>query len=343
MANRNGGRARSGQGTAPPLSMLEQVRDLRPRIGDEDWFLRRREARPGERAPDVRDVVVLPLDRLRDAARHTLDGFVPEEAPQFPGGPRAVEQPAPRFRRRFNGSKVRLLNVTQIFDGESRQVFADTSFPWVSIGRVAFPDGSWGTGTLVGPRLILTAAHVLDGFWAPGRPLTQSLTFTPANFDGVSLLGRGWVANIVNVAVWDTSHDDQGYDMAVCQLDQPMGDWLGYFGARTYDDDWEDEHVFAHVGYPWDFSPSGQRPIFELGIAVEDDDSDDYDTLELETRADGGSGQSGGPLWGLWGDQHQVIGTLAGVEDNFGEAKNMCFAGGNGLVELIRWGRDNWP
>lgn len=112
----------------------------------------------------------------------------------------------------------------------------------------------------------------------PGEPVTGNPTFTPAKNGGTSALGANWVANIVGIAAWAQFDGVGGYDMAVCQLDQPFGDPLGYFGARAYDDDWEDGHYWAHVGYPWDLSPAGMRPSFELGISVEDDDSDDFDT-----------------------------------------------------------------
>src|SRR5262249_13424565 len=148
--------------------------------------------------------------------------------------------------------------------------------------------------------------------------------------------------NIIGIAAWESTTEQQGYDMAICQLDQPMGDWLGAFGAETYDDDWEDLSVWAHAGYPYDLSLGGNRPSYELGIAVRDDDSDSYDNLEVETQADIASGQSGGPLWGVFDGQRKIIGTLSGKEDNFAEAKNSLFAGGNGLVSLIKWGRDNW-
>jgi len=325
-----------------PLTILDQM-EMKHRCGEENWYQKRHDAFPAQEAPKVREAVVLPLDMLKAAPRSPLESFIPEEAPLFPGGARAIGQQRPGYLRRFNGRKVIPLNVTQIFNGESRQIYRDTNFPWVCIGRLFRPDGNWGTATLVGRSLILTASHVLAGLWQPGQPLTQRITFIPACFDNVSLLGSDWTSQVINIAAWETIQSIDGYDMAICQLDKPMGEWLGHLGARTYDDDWEDRAVWAHVGYPYDLSMGGQRPTFELGISVHDDDSDSYDTLEIETKADGASGQSGGPLWGVFRNGgHQVIGTLSGIEDNFAEAKNTLFAGGNGLVNLVRWGRDNW-
>ncbi len=326
-----------------PLTILEQM-ETEYQIGEEGWYLERRKTHPAKKISAAENTVLLSMDLLKKSTRDPLPSFIPKEAPLFPGGPRSFGSPHPEYLRRFRGQRVLPLgNTTQIFDGESRQVYRDTSYPWVCIGRLIKPNGTWCTASLVGRSVILTANHSLRGFWEAGQPLRERITFVPASFDNVSLLGADWHALVTNIAAWATSIEDvDGYDMAICQLDQPMGEWLGTFGARAYDDDWEDRAVWAHAGYPWDFSMGGHRPTFELGIAVRDDDGDSFDTLEVETRADSGSGQSGGPLWGVFGGDRQVIGTLSGIEDNFGEPKNTLFAGGNGLVNLIRWGRENW-
>lgn len=326
-----------------PMTLEQELR-FDPVCGDPRWYDAARERSPFQDRVDPAGSVDLPVDLLREVPRDSVfEEFTPEGATEFPGGPRALGLPRPRRLRRFDGTPVIPTNVTQIFNGESRQLFWDTGTPWARIGRVAIGDGTWGTAALVGRSTIVTAAHVVDSAWSPGGPVTGNPTFTPAMNGGGSALGSEWVANIVGIAAWEQFVGTDGYDMAVCQLDQPFGDWLGFFGARAYDDDWEDGHYWSHVGYPWDLSPAGTRPSYELGISVEDDDSDDYDTLELETEADGGSGQSGGPLWGRWEQGgRQVIGVLSGIEDNVAEAKNVLFAGGQGLVSLVSWARSTW-
>jgi hypothetical protein len=326
-----------------PLELLDQVRQ-QPRHGVLDWFHRRRDAYPASCRSVAARGVALPRTLLQRSEKIShLPSFVPDEAPIYPGGPRSIGRPIPKRLRRLSGTKVIPADFTQIYNGESRSLYHDTTFPWVCIGRLNKPDGSWGTASLVGRNTILTASHVVSGWWSPGGPVTGALTFVPASFDGVSILGRDWTANVIGIAAWeDINNKADGYDMAICQLDQPMGDWLGAFGAQTYDDDWEDRSVWAHAGYPFDLSRGGTRPSYELGIAVRDDDRDSFDTLEVETQADIASGQSGGPLWGVFDGHHRIIGTLSGREDNFGEAKNSLFAGGTGLVNLIQWGRENW-
>jgi V8-like Glu-specific endopeptidase len=326
-----------------PMSLIDQVKQ-EPKCGDPNWFRRRRESYPISHQPKPSGGISLPLELLKRGRRvRSLSSLVPDEAPVFPGGPRSIGRPTEKPLRRFSGVKVLPAQFTQIYNGESRNLYYDTNYPWVCIGRLNKPDGTWGTASLVGRNIILTASHVVSGWWSPGGPVSGTLTFIPAMFGASSILGAGWTANVIGIAAWeDINGPVDGYDMAICQLNQPMGDWLGYFGAQTYDDDWEDLSVWAHAGYPYDLSFGGNQPCYELGIAVRDDDSDSYDTLEVETQADIASGQSGGPLWGVFAGDRRVIGTLSGREDNFAEAKNSLFAGGNGLVRLIRWGRDNW-
>jgi hypothetical protein len=36
----------------------------------------------------------------------------------------------------------------------------------------------------------------------PGQPLTESITFVPAMFDGSSILGPSWMATVTGIAAW---------------------------------------------------------------------------------------------------------------------------------------------
>ena len=48
-----------------------------------------------------------------------------------------------------------------IFDTDDRYLFQDTSFPWRIVGKVRTA-GGWGSGTVIGPRHILTAVATLE-------------------------------------------------------------------------------------------------------------------------------------------------------------------------------------
>jgi hypothetical protein len=134
--------------------------------------------------------------------------------------------------------------------------------------------------------------------------------------------------------------------MAILRLSEPLGDWLGYFGARVYNDSWEDEAYWELWGYPSDIL-YGERPTYQAGIAVIDDDSDG-NAIEIEHLGDTFGGSSGGPLFGYWDDGPYVIGTHSGYTYNpgtlgIGYEDNNLAAGGNALVDLINSARTDWP
>jgi hypothetical protein len=99
------------------------------------------------------------------------------------------------------------------------------------------------------------------------------------------------------------------HDMAVMRLADPLGSWLGYFGAMPYDDNWEGGNYWTLVGYP--SAVTSERPSYQSGIAVLDDD-EDGDAQELEHHGDDTGGDSGGPFFGWWTDGPYVVGTVSG-------------------------------
>jgi V8-like Glu-specific endopeptidase len=324
--------------------IIDQELELGDQIGEPNWFDLNRLRDPEKERPNPAGCLALDVNMLELERIHSIEDWSPKNAQVIVGGPRSLGRPRPIMLRRFNGSLVEPAVFTEIYDdGDNRRVYSTTSAPWVRVGQLNTSLSGSGSAALVGKSTILTASHVVKNSWVPGGPVLGTVTFTPGMFDGASVLGPMWTANVIGIAAWKQFVGVDGYDMAICQLDQPFGNWLGYFGYRTYNDDWEDLHVWSHAGYPYDLSRSQSRPCYELGISVHDDDSDSYDTLEIETKADIASGQSGGPLWGRWTNGgRQIIGTLSGREDNFAETKNSLFAGGNGLSRLVKWGRDNW-
>jgi V8-like Glu-specific endopeptidase len=311
----------------------------RPKLGDAEWFNARRQARPAKESTAAGGIL-LSKRLLKGANALVHKAFIPPEAEQLLG-PRLVGFSLRRKLRRFSGHWVTPAVGTWLEGGDDRKLYRDPSFPWCSIGQVTTAAGR-GTGTRVGKNFILTAAHVVTGLWTPGQPLTQPISFVPAMFGGASILGPTWTANVTGIAAWKDNSDVVGYDVALCQLDKPMGDWLGAFGARGYDEDWEGNAFWEHAGYPYDLSPNGDQPCYQFTITIDDDDDDDFHTVELETDADISSGQSGGPLWAIFKDGgHQIVGVLSGRDSDVFESSNV-FAGGAGLSALVKWGRDNW-
>jgi V8-like Glu-specific endopeptidase len=243
----------------------------------------------------------------------------------------------PRLVRR-NGTRVR---PEWVIDVDNRSPYYPNTYPHTLVGRIfvwrdaASPGWTWwGTASLLGARTIMTASHVV-----PWGSSNWKALFVPAYYDGASIHGA-WAASWVTDARGYSSHS-QGDDMAVMRLDVPLGNNLGWFGFRTYSDDWEDLNVWTLPGYPWD-KDSGNRPWLHLNFPIIDDDNDGAG-VELEYRADTEGGQSGAPVFAWFNGSPDVVGTHSGGEDNVGEPRQNVAAGGNALTNLLHWARNNWP
>jgi V8-like Glu-specific endopeptidase len=263
--------------------------------------------------------------------------------------PKLSARPLTKTLRRADGSRVTPLNQSFIYGPDDRHVFYPSGYPWQCIGKVeVYPNASadspneWGSGVLIGDRLVLTAGHVPPVNPPPGQ---WKMRFTAGLYDGSSVEGAGAVSYV---------SDFRGYlggvsskDYAVLRLYEPLGTWLGYYGWKTYSGAWDGGAYWWLAGYPFDVA-SANRPSYQSGIPVLDRDSDGGG-LELEHHGDIASGDSGGPFWGFWSDGFPyVVGTTSGHETRSGPSwvggeDNNIEAGGDELSNLLAWGRATWP
>lgn len=310
------------------------------------------------------------LERTARGAR-IAEAFRPAWQPYIYHPKTMVANFESQMLRRKSGAKVQPHGV---FNHDDRAAFLPVGYPWHCVGRVFknFGDGWQGsaTATLVGSRTVLCSAHMIPWEqWEGGR---VSIMFLPGYFSSPSisstLLGaNGRATSSFVTDVWGYNVTDRaGWDIAVMRLADPLGDWLGTFGARTYNDDWEDDPRWTLVGYPTEFGyrtttitigsfpyflpiitsiqTDGNLPTRQFGISVEDDDTDGS-ALELEHHADTSPGNSGGPLFGHWPNGPYVIGVESGPEITntpFTTSIINIAAGGNAMVNLVNWARKNW-
>jgi V8-like Glu-specific endopeptidase len=245
----------------------------------------------------------------------------------------------PDVLRRFNGRLVDpSICEAHLFNGDNRTEYWPSGYPWHAVGKLfvwadaANPTHSWiATGALVGRNVVLTASHAF-----PWNSPNWGIKFVPAFYDSASILGTS-VSSWVGSARGYQEHA-QGNDMVVLRLYDPLGDWLGWFGSRTYNGAWEDQPFWTFCGYPCDRA-NATRPHYQAGIPVIDDDSEGS-ALEIEHKGDEADGMSGGPLFGWWNGSPDVIGTHSGVEKEtvFSSWQSVA-AGGSALVS---WAQQNW-
>ncbi|MDF2985556.1 MAG: V8-like Glu-specific endopeptidase [Eubacterium sp.] len=208
-------------------------------------------------------------------------------------------------------------------------------YPWCTIGMVLSSNGSQGSGVLVGPNLMLTAGHLVPWGMNP-----WSIEFVPAFRAGDTRppFGNSFVETYRG---YNTNPETSGYDYVVCKLYTPLGQALGWLGTQSWGN--EDEYYrrrYVSSGYPGTF---GGRPAVELDMGLRDIDNDSPGK-ELEFSYAGHPdlkpGWSGGPLW--LPNEKKVYGVLSGWEFDGYDPRFHVFAGGKGMVDLVKFGLENW-
>ena len=285
-------------------------------------------------------------ERLAQVSRiraNGTEGFLPDHLPFKPTLPQLEEHRrvrpfiGQRVEMRFGHLQANEFQATTIFPPDQRYLFDDTSFPWCTTGRVDVT-GGWGSGTLVGPRHLLCASHMMT--WNPDNTVNQ-VTFTPSYFDGNAPFGNAgiihWYAyrKVVGptLSVADTEED------YVCLvLDQRLGDLCGWMGTRGYDSSWNGLTDWDHIGYPGDLG-GGTRPSFQGSISIDSTiggSSDEY----LSQKADVWPGQSGGPFFDWFGSDPWP--SVVGVQSAQNSSNNSA-GGGNDIPNMVNQARADFP
>jgi V8-like Glu-specific endopeptidase len=221
-----------------------------------------------------------------------------------------------------------------IFGVDDRRVYFPSAYPWNCVGRLERSDGSnAGSAALVGRDLVLTAKHCVENL--------SSVRFVAAYYNGRSATTPALSSWASSMEFYDS--DEAAWDFALLRLYQPLGDYLGYFGVKTYDEAWNDRPVWAAAGYP-SMSPfNNEFPSYLLGVAI-DDAISSGDAAELESEdQDNSLGNSGGPVWAVWSNGPHIVGVVSRNEHIdlwiFGDDYQVLNASGKAMVDLVALGR----
>lgn len=252
----------------------------------------------------------------------------------FDGDNSTYLAPHPAFMHPGRGDGEADIWGRDIYGNDDRVLQTDTStYPFSTIGRVQRQEGNTCTGSLIGPRHVLTARHCYrDGQW---------IRFSPGYYDG-EVNGGAYATQIFRSSTlvpgpgWTACDFRDDFIILILGNDR-LGERYGYLGARGVESNMVNAAPFRHVGYPGD-RDGAQRPYRQDRINMHRH-TDCDSTGPLDTTADMYGGQSGGPLWLYWSDGGHYI---LGVASASGGSQS-TFASGSTMLAYIGQARRDFP
>ena len=189
------------------------------------------------------------------------------------------------------------------------QTPGNAAYPYTAVVSISvtWPDGtgSGGSGVMVGPNDVLTAAHMVYSAVHGGAATSVSVTpgYNAGNTPFGTYAGAEWY-----YYEWDTNRDglataqESQYDVAIIGLSQRVGDQTGWFGM----DPNATTGWYNLSGYPDRYWNAAGQPQLtnDWGQATEDPTWWVYDYVDIISTP----GNSGGPLWYQGADGPYVVG-----------------------------------
>ncbi|MCW8137599.1 MAG: tyrosinase family protein [Planctomycetota bacterium] len=183
--------------------------------------------------------------------------------------------------------------LESVIDDDTRERITSTkASPWrriCSLSIVAESGATYvGTGFLVGPGTIVTAGHCVHhadlGGWA-------SKIIVSAGRDGDQVPYGSFTSDRYGALAQWVNDADPDFDIGVIQLDERLGDLVGWFGLGALPDSSLKERRVNISGYPADKDPRGREQWFSHNRLLS------VSRRRLYYEVDTFGGQSGSPVW----------------------------------------------
>ena len=176
-----------------------------------------------------------------DSCVTAFDGVCQEETL---GGDGSCE---PRTDRADCLGRERPMTLTGHHFGNDDRIFMDTAmFPWAVIGQITMDQGGACTATLIGPDILITAAHCI---LHDGRIDARGEFETAAMLEGdmpTSQIIDYYLPPEQTQGDTSTAGDSGPHDWALLRINDRLGDQLGWVGIGSFEADiWRDGQVPA--------------------------------------------------------------------------------------------------
>ncbi len=204
-----------------------------------------------------------------------------------------------------------ILKETVLHNQDRRELVDDPhGYPWCVHGHMVMDyGGSYyiGSGTLIGEKYVITAAHNLYDRKSCSIPL--SIKFYPG------MMGRKtpYVSEAERIIFHPRYKDPRNGqvkddDLGVIKLNKPLGKEIGYFGLKVLSDGQLDDMTINVTGYPGDYASGTLMCTMEGPAKLKTSERMYYDI-------DTAPGQSGSGIWISEKDEYGVIGVHAYGDD----------------------------
>lgn len=201
--------------------------------------------------------------------------------------------------------RARPVQLRDHFFGHDDRVHPDvTQMPWRAVGLLTFQDGTC-TGTLIGPRLVATAAHCM--VTEDGRP-PKGVTFRAGAWGNRQQGTASVVSSVIAPDYSDRSappNGGNGDDWALLTLDRDLGAEIGFVRPHVFDKDdlaaiRAGGYRVSQMGYSWDTGafPSGHMDCEVLTA---------YRDGSMIHTCDTTRGDSGSPILHLRGGEWRLV------------------------------------